>query len=134
LSWFRSRKIVEEAFLKRKDAHPSGAIVRFEESCAWKSHIFDLEKKYSLENEVKYVLFPDTTSHGHRVQCVPVDSSSFVNRKSLKKEWRGIRDTELAKVSGIEDAVFCHANGFIGGAKSYESALKMAVLSLEAEE
>lgn len=40
----------------------------------------------------------------------------------------------MAKVSGINDAVFCHASGFIGGAGSYESALKMATISLEAED
>jgi uncharacterized UPF0160 family protein len=36
----------------------------------------------------------------------------------------------LKKISGIEDIVFVHASGFIGGAKSYDSTLKMAKLSL----
>lgn len=34
-------------------------------------------------------------------------------------------------MSGIEDADFVHHAGFIGGARSYDSALKMALLSLE---
>jgi len=37
----------------------------------------------------------------------------------------------LVAVSGIPDIVFVHASGFIGGAVSYESVLKMALLSLE---
>lgn len=36
----------------------------------------------------------------------------------------------LVKKSNIEDIVFVHNNGFIGGAKSYESTLKMAIDSL----
>jgi uncharacterized UPF0160 family protein len=37
---------------------------------------------------------------------------------------------ELKRISEISDIVFVHGNGFIGGAKSYESALKMGILSL----
>jgi uncharacterized UPF0160 family protein len=33
---------------------------------------------------------------------------------------------ELRKISGIEDIVFVHVSGFIGGAKSFESTLRMA--------
>jgi len=29
------------------------------------------------------------------------------------------------KESGITDIIFCHHSGFIGGSKTYESALKM---------
>jgi hypothetical protein len=35
-------------------------------------------------------------------------------------DWRGIRDTELSKVSGIPGCIFVHASGFIGGNSSYE--------------
>ena len=37
----------------------------------------------------------------------------------------------LKTISGIDDIVFVHASGFIGGARSYENSLKMAKLSLE---
>lgn len=39
---------------------------------------------------------------------------------------------ELVAASGIPDIVFVHNSGFIGGAKSYESTLRMAVESIEA--
>ena len=55
-----------------------------------------------------------------------------MNRKGLRKDWRGISLEQLREKSGLSDAVFCHVNGFIGGAKSYDSAFKMAVMSLEA--
>ena len=77
-----------------------------------------------------YVLYPDL-SGSWRVQAVPKVLGGFENRLSLKQEWRGVRDEELAGVSGVEDAVFVHANGFIGGAKSYEGALKMALMTID---
>jgi len=57
---------------------------------------------------------------------------SFDLRIGLKEAWRGIKDmNELITVSGIPDIVFVHNSGFIGGAKSYESTLKMAIESIE---
>lgn len=40
----------------------------------------------------------------------------------------------LVETSKIEDIVFVHNNGFIGGAKSFESVLRMALESLEAHQ
>lgn len=93
--------------------------------------MFDIEKKNDLLGTVKFILFPDTSgSEGWRVQAVPAKIDGFANRKSLKKEWQGVARDELAQISGIPDVVFCHASGFIGGARSFESVMKMATLSL----
>ena len=103
--------------------------------CSWKEPLFEIERKNDSFGVVKFILFPDTSgSEGWRVQAVPDKLEGFSNRKSLKKEWRGISQQDFAVISGIEDVVFCHASGFIGGAKSYESALKMAVISLQETE
>jgi len=63
---------------------------------------------------------------------VPPTEGSFLQRISLKKEWRGLRDDELSKIIGIDDAIFVHMSGFIGGAKSQASCLKMALESIKA--
>lgn len=52
-------------------------------------------------------------------------------RCPLPEAWRGKRDEELSEVSGIKDGIFVHASGFIGGAKSQEETVKLAVKSLE---
>lgn len=52
----------------------------------------------------------------------------------MHPKWRGIGGEDLKKASGIQDIVFCHVAGFIGGSKSLESAVKMASLSLEYKE
>jgi len=47
--------------------------------------------------------------------------------------FKGLRDDELSKAAGISDGVFVHMTGFIGGARSKESALKLAKMSLDAK-
>lgn len=54
-------------------------------------------------------------------------------RTPLHKKWWGVRDEILSDEAGIKDCIFCHGNGFIGGNKTREGALKMAIASLEAE-
>lgn len=44
----------------------------------------------------------------------------------MPEPWRGLRDEELSKVSGIPGCVFVHASGFIGGNATYEGVLEMA--------
>lgn len=65
-----------------------------------------------------------------RIQAVSVSNGSFQSRKPLPSEWRGIRDKELDKVSGIDGCVFVHASGFIGGHSNYDGVLKMAQKAL----
>ena len=58
---------------------------------------------------------------------------SFERRMYMPKEWAGLRDEELAKVTGVPDALFCHNGRFIAVAKSKEGALALAKLALESK-
>lgn len=62
-----------------------------------------------------YVIYPDETAGNWRVQAVPLTPESFESRKALPEVWRGLRDEELSKASGIDGGIFIHASGFIGG-------------------
>lgn len=66
------------------------------------------------------------------IETVRSDPRSFVNRKDLPKAWSGKRDSELAQVSGVPDAVFCHRNLFLAVANSKEGAIALAKKALEA--
>jgi uncharacterized UPF0160 family protein len=61
-----------------------------------------------------YVLYPDESGKW-RVQAIGLDAGSFENRKPLPAAWRGLRDEELSRESGVPGCVFVHASGFIGG-------------------
>jgi len=133
-SWLPAREIIEKALNNRKDgpsADPQGRLLIFDEFASWKSHIFDLEKDLNIpDNEkVLYVIYPDESGKW-RIQCVPESPDSFVSRKALPEPWRGIRDAELSKLTGIEGCIFVHQSGFIGGNATKEGALKMAHAAL----
>ena len=133
-SWLPSRKIVEGAFLSRKKHHPNGKIMVFESGgCPWKDHLYTFESENPGEEPVIYVLYPESRTEGSkwRIQAVGVSKDSFESRKALPAAWRGLRDRELDRESGIEGCVFVHAGGFIGGNKTKEGAMEMARRGLE---
>lgn len=66
-------------------------------------------------------------------QAIPPVGAPQAQRRSLPEAWRGLSGAALAEVTGVQDAVFCHAGGFICGAKSREGALRLAELAVEAE-
>lgn len=79
---------------------------------------------FKEKEEVLYVVSPNKEKTQWRV--VVLQEESFVNRKDLPSEWAGLRDEELQKVSGVEDATFCHRGLFLAVAKSKEGALELA--------
>lgn len=65
-----------------------------------------------------------------RIIAMRTDINSFRNRKDFPKSWAGLRDEEFQKISGVEDAVFCHKNLFLVVAKTKEGAIKLAEKAL----
>lgn len=128
-SWITARDFVREALEGAKSIHPSGQILLLSTFCPWKAHLADLEKEYAVDGIPKLVIFNDRTSW--RVAGVPVTPSSFVGRKFLPTPWRGLRDDELCQRAEIKDLLFVHHTGFIGGTKTKEAALAMAIKSVE---
>ena len=130
--WLPARSSVQLAMEKATSIHPTGDILKLDQSLPWKGHLIELEGYLNCKGKFKFVLFPDGTNW--RVQAIPPvgDPEGFGMRVPLKKEWQGLRDEELSKASGIPDCIFVHATGFIGGNKTYQGALEMALKSVEA--
>ncbi|OQS54437.1 metal-dependent protein hydrolase domain-containing protein [Ecytonucleospora hepatopenaei] len=80
-------------------------------------------------DEVKFVIF--TKGKNYRIYAVNKKGKQFETRCPLKKEWRGTRDEELQKISGISEITFVHATGFTGGASTLEAAIKMCEESMK---
>ncbi|XP_037821385.1 MYG1 protein isoform X2 [Lucilia sericata] len=129
-SWIKAREYVRTALKTAKDVYESGEILMLEKFCPWKHHLSALEKEFEMEGVPKLVIFVDT-SGGWRVAGVPVTPDSFLGRKFLPEPWRGLRDEELSKMAGIEGLTFVHHTGFIGGAKTKEAAVAMAIKSVQ---
>ncbi|KAK3228149.1 hypothetical protein Dsin_008011 [Dipteronia sinensis] len=130
-SWLPARSIVMECLAARYDIDPSGEIMLLTRFCPWKLHLFELEEEMKIEPSIKYVLYQDDRGKQWRVQAVAVSPDRFESRKALPAQWRGLRDDELSKESGIPGCVFVHMSGFIGGNQTYEGALAMARAALK---
>ncbi len=86
----------------------------------------DVIKKYS---EPQYVVYPNGDKW--HVSTVGLGETGFQNRKDFPKAWAGKRDAELAAVTGVPDAIFCHNGLFLAVARSREGALALAELALK---
>lgn len=67
---------------------------------------------------------------GYNWQAVPMEENSFGQRKAVPSEWRGLKGSDLQKVTGVATATFCHPGGFIGGADELNDAIAMARLAI----
>ncbi|KDP31642.1 hypothetical protein JCGZ_14958 [Jatropha curcas] len=129
-SWLPARTFVMEGLGARYDIDPSGEIMVLTTFCPWKLHLFELEEELKIGSLIKYVLYQDDRSKHWRVQAVAIAPDRFESRRPLPAQWRGLRDDELSRVSGIPGCVFVHMSGFIGGNQTYEGALAMAKTAL----
>jgi len=131
-AWLPARDLVVSALAQRNNVDPSGKILLFEKFAPWKEHLFELEAELSIPEHTKpiYVIYVDETAGNYRIQAVPVTPESFESRKALPEAWRGLRDDELSKATGIDGGIFVHAGGFIGGNKTKDGALAIAKAAL----
>lgn len=133
-SWLPARDIVADAVKGRLDVDSSGRIfVLNRGGVPWKEHFFTIESELGLTDaNITYIVYADTTSGHWRVQAIPVnEKSGFENRLPLPEAWRGYRDEELSRITGIPDCIFVHATGFIGGNVRRDGAIEMARRALE---
>ncbi|XP_014478993.1 PREDICTED: UPF0160 protein MYG1, mitochondrial-like [Dinoponera quadriceps] len=127
--WLPAREVVQNAINGRFEIDPSGVIMELSRPVPWQQHLFHLEKEMELSPTIKFVIFPG--EENYRVQCVPQVLNSFICRIFLPSEWGGLRDDALVAACGIEGAKFVHATLFIGGHKTRDGALAMAVAAYE---
>lgn len=79
--------------------------------------------------EALFVVYPREQDWG--VQAIPRVLGEFANRKDLPERWAGMTDADLAAVTGVADARFCHAGRFMAVAGSRDGALALARQAIE---
>lgn len=73
-----------------------------------------------------YAVFPAVDGNWNVQAIPPTIDDMMAQRKPFSEGWRGLRDEELKKASGVETAVFCHTAGFFAVAKTKEDAISLA--------
>jgi len=118
----KARTIVNEAFQHRA----LNEIMVLKTGCPWLQQLLNID----LNHEVLFVISPGDHNAEYKIQTVKKTVDTFEARKDLLESIRGKSSDEINAIINIEDAIFCHKAGFIASAKSMESALKIAKLSL----
>lgn len=80
---------------------------------------------------VLYFIYPSKREDGWNICAARVSLDSFESKKPFPESWRGLQGENLAKISGVETAYFCHNSGFLCAAKTREDAVLLAKKSLE---
>jgi uncharacterized UPF0160 family protein len=87
----------------------------------WEKAVFDGGLK-----DLLFVIYPNEDLTSWYCRTIPPEPSSFGQRLALPESWRGLQEGAFSKVTGISDGVFCHPSGFICGARSQASAVRLA--------
>jgi uncharacterized UPF0160 family protein len=78
--------------------------------------------------EALYVIYPKRQGFG--LEAVPRELGSFENRRDLPAAWGGLEGDDLVAVTGVADALFCHAKRFLVVASSHAGIEQLARLAL----
>ena len=112
--------LVEEVYLNSQDKR----IIVFNEGYLPKN----LLNNYP---EPLLAVYKEKAGVNWRVTTIEISDESYQSRKNFPETWWGKKDEELAKVTGVADAVFCRNGGIYAGAKTREGAIKLAQKALE---
>lgn len=99
---------------------PNEKVLIFDEALPWQEKFFDLggEKHPAL-----FLIMP--TGVHWKLRGIPPNRENKMGvRIPLPKEWAGLRDAELQKMTGIPGAIFCHKGRFISIWETKEDAQK----------
>lgn len=120
-SHLKGRKIIEEAYRNSSDKK----IIEIKETIP--RYIFQ-----AVLSELPEPLFLIEPSRvGWKAECIKKNPATYESRNPFKKEWGGLREEDLRRVSRVPDAVFCHRGNFLCIAKSKEGVLKLVKDSLK---
>lgn len=80
---------------------------------------------------IKFVVVSRPNNKEWGAYAVKTDLDYYDNRKDFPEEWGGLRNEELARVTRVEDAIFCHKALFCVVARSKEGAIRLVELALK---
>lgn len=128
LSKVKAKKLVEES-IERAD----GEIMIMECFLPWTKHLLYSENPNA--EKIKFVIYKSQRG-GFEWHTVPKGKTRDLHnipRVSVPEAWRGLRDEDLQKVTGIPTAIFCHLSGMTGSAETLEDTIAMVKLAIASE-
>jgi uncharacterized UPF0160 family protein len=117
----RAQQLVRDAIGRAGDPR----IIELDRNMPWR------ETVVTQAPDALYVMYPK--SDGWGMQAVPRELGTFANRRDLPAAWAGLSGEELAAVTGVADAVFCHTARFYISAGTREGIAELARRALTTE-
>lgn len=114
----RSARLVQEAVAATSDPR----LIEIPVNAPWKQVLVPAAP------EALYIIYPKRQGFG--LEAVPRELGSFENRRDLPAAWGGLEGDDLVAVTGVPDALFCHAKRFLVVASSHEGIEQLARLAL----
>lgn len=126
LSSIRGQKMVKEQI----EATTGAVLVMDKFVGGWLEAVLTSDNPKAAD--LLYVVFPAIDGNWNVQAIPPTIDDTMTQRKPFLKEWRGLRDDDLRKVSGVATAIFCHTAGFFAVAKTKEGAISLAEKAVDA--
>ncbi|MBA3721332.1 MAG: MYG1 family protein [Parachlamydiaceae bacterium] len=99
----------------------------FKQNIPWLETFFELK---GIDHPALFVIMP--SGHHWKLRGIPPNYQDRMKvRLPQPKEWAGLLDDDLKRVSGIPGAIFCHKGRFISVWETYEDALKALEFTLK---
>ena len=115
----RARLVAEAAVLAAHQAGDDPRLLVLDTGMPWKNAVF------THELPVLFAVSP--ASNGNwMLDTMPPEPGSFEQRLPLPETWAGLQAEDLAKETGVADAVFVHMRRFVGAARSRTGAVELA--------
>jgi uncharacterized UPF0160 family protein len=114
----RAVRIVEQAIGRARDPR----VIELDRDVPWK------EVVVAQAPDALFVVYPKRQGWG--LEAVPRELGSFTNRRDLPEAWAGLDGPELARLTGVGDAVFAHAKRFLVVARSRDGIGALAEQAL----
>lgn len=125
ISYAKGQSFVDAAITKA----PGQYFVMYKNITNWTQMV--VESPLPQAKDLLYGITKDSASGTWRVRAIPPSTDYLMaTRKKFPIAWRGLRDAELAKATGVESAQFCHAAGFLAIAGTKADAIRLAELAI----
>lgn len=83
--------------------------------------------------KILFAIYPSNRG-GYGIKTIPISTTDKTSIVYFPKEWGGLTNEDLEKVTGIKGSLFCHTNRFLMTASDLDTAKKLAELAININE
>lgn len=116
----KAKKILETKIPKAIEKH----YLELDKFMPYEESIYTLD----TEKQIYFVVFPSNRG-GYAAKTIYNSSDDHISRVDFPEEWAG-HGKELAQISGVEGATFCHLGRFIVSATTKEAIIKLVEIAI----